>query len=164
LYILFAGALLFGGDPAKTRASIPTSMIPLWWNMSIIGQHYGTTALNGFAFSPMEMLMIWTALVWLVRSVLDRDFRMEWGAFIIPILAYIAMVTVGFFTGVARGGDTTVALWEVRQQFVFLFVYLLTANLVKKREDVLPLLYITVFSTGFVALCGTFTYFAYGSG
>src|SRR5690349_11676759 len=36
IYILFGSALIFGGDPAKPVYTAPTTLVPMFWNVSSI--------------------------------------------------------------------------------------------------------------------------------
>ncbi len=144
-YMLFTAALLFGGSPGRFYDPvIPTSLVPVWWNISIIGQNFGISAFNGLSFSPTELLMVLTALTWLIRMVVKREFYFRRGPLLSCVLIYAAAVTFGLFNGIFRGGDRTIALWEVRTQYHLLLVFILAANLIRERSHVKTLLWIIV--------------------
>jgi hypothetical protein len=159
LYLMVTGALLCGGMPGTGISTMPTSLIPFWWNLSTVGQFYGHTgAFNALVFSPAEAIIVLTFVSWLVRSVVRRDVAFVRGAFFWPILAYSTMVAVGFAHGLSGGGNVTMALYEVRAQAHFLVAYLLAVNLITEKRHVVTLLWILVACLGIEGLAGTANY------
>src|SRR5262245_47202759 len=76
VYILFAGALMFPSGPRAALASMPTSYVPFWWNLSSAGQYYtNSRTLNAVVISPAEILMVMTFLIWIVRAIVNRELR-----------------------------------------------------------------------------------------
>jgi hypothetical protein len=163
-YILFTGAMFFESvsNGYGVRTDVPTTYVPFFWNLNNLGYHYGTAVLEPFKFSLAEMLMVVTFLTWLVQSIVSRTFKFERGAFFTAFAAYIVMVTLGWIHGIATGGDVTMALWEVRPQFHFFAAYLIAANLVRKKEDVYPILWITLIFATIKGLMGINVYIAWG--
>lgn len=159
LYILFAGALLFPMTHELGEPTMPTSYVPFWYNLSTIGYfEFGISAFAGLAISPAEILIVWTFLVWLVRGVSLREFEWRSGAFLTPILLYLAMVLVGFANGMANGGEPTMALYEIRSQVSFLLAYLLAVNLLTSRKHLLGILWLIVLCNGIQGVFGTITF------
>src|SRR5204862_505504 len=67
IYILFGGSLLFPSVPSPAIATMPTSFVPFWWNLSSAGFYYShSTSLGAIVISPAEILMLLTFLTWLV--------------------------------------------------------------------------------------------------
>ncbi|HEV2474159.1 MAG TPA: O-antigen ligase family protein [Chthonomonadales bacterium] len=160
LYALFVGGLLFEGG---NRPYLPTTWVPFWWNISSIGQKdAGTTLMNAITLSPAEVLILLTALIWVVRSIANRSFRFHTGTFFLPIAAYISMVIFGFFHGLAAHGDYKMALYEVRPQLQFFAVYLLAVNLIRKREEAIALVWVVVVCVAAQAVTGAAAFFALG--
>ena len=159
LYLIFVSALLFPGTGGTAVTTIPTTYVPVWWNISSIGQYLGHTgALNAIAVSPAELIIVLTGLFWLVRSVVNREFRLMRGPFGIAIAAYLATVAFGFAHGMATGGDRTIALYEVRAQAEFLLSYLLAVNIITDRKQIVTLLWIAVIAIGIQGVFGTITF------
>src|SRR5438128_2260194 len=121
LYVLFGAAMLFEGttNGGSQTATIPTTFVPFFWNLNNLGRQYGTEALGPLKFSFAEVLMVITFLAWIVRTIALREFKFERGAFFGFFAAYLSMVIVGWFRGVATNADIGMALWEVRSQFHF---------------------------------------------
>lgn len=160
LYSLVLGAFLFEQNPGTL---VPTMRVPFFWNISTAGQTYGAgNALGGLVFSFAEIIIVMGWLAWIVRAIAKREFRFERGAFFWSIMAYIGMVVFGYVHGRTTGGDSTMALYEVRAQFHFIAIYILTANLITKREHVYPLLWAAVIGAGVKGMMGSFNYFAMG--
>lgn len=158
VYLLFSGVMIFG-EGYSTRATIPTSYIPMWLNISTVGEQYGTGALKMFVFTIAEVLMVLATVSWLVRAIVKRELHIERGTLIAPILLYTLMVFYGFMRGMTSGADRTMALYEVRAQATFLLAYLMAANMINDKKQVMNLLWIGALSSGFLAICATVTYF-----
>jgi hypothetical protein len=148
-----------GGSQVMT---IPTTFVPFFWNLNNLGRQYGTEALGPLKFSLAEILMVITFVSWLVRAVALREFKFERGAFFWFFAAYLSMVIVGWFRGVATNADINMALWEVRSQFHFFAAYLLAANLIRERKDVIPLIWVGIIGVGIKGLVGIYAYIAMG--
>jgi hypothetical protein len=163
LYILFAAALLFGGSPGKYfDTTIWTSLVPFWWNISIIGQNFNSSALNGISISPAEIFMIMAFLTWLIKMVVSREFKVNRGPLMPAVLCYAAFVTFGLLNGIFRGGDLTIALWEVRTQYHLIFMFLLAANLITERKHVTTLLWLIVACTAIQSTFAIVKYYQLG--
>jgi hypothetical protein len=159
IYILFAGALLFPSNPIIPLPTMPTGYVPFWWNLSSSGLYYAhSNSLSAVVISPAEILMLLTFVTWLVRSVVNREFKMERGQFFWGITIYIVMVAFGFLHGVVKNGNTTMALYEVRGQTYFFLAYLMTINLITDVKLVLRLLWTAVICIGLQGICAAFTY------
>src|SRR5579862_6917519 len=106
-YMSLLSVFLFGGASGISHATMPSGYIQYWRNISSIGQSYGSSALNGLAFSPAELIVMITTIAWLIRTISDRRFRFERGAFFLPIVVYIGFVFAGWLHGRLTGGDST---------------------------------------------------------
>jgi hypothetical protein len=163
VYSLVAGTILFGGAPNQGIATIPTYYVGFWWNISTLIPHYtGIHLLDGFVFSPAEVLVVLACVTWLIRSVVDREFRLEIGPFAYCLAGYAVFVFLSFLYGMSSGANTTMALYEVRPQALFAILYLMAANMFKTREQVSRLLWLMVIGIGFMAVCGVITFTARG--
>jgi O-antigen ligase len=159
LYILFVGALLLPGTHELATPTMPTSYVPFWWNLSTIGAfNLGTSALTGVAFSPAELIMVLTFVIWFVRGIALRQFQFTGGIFFWAIAAYIAMVVVGFINGVNHGANVTMALYEVRGQAYFFMTYVMAVNILTDRRQIMTLLWTIVICNGLQGLFGTITF------
>lgn len=163
VYSVVAGTILFGGAPNQGIATIPTYYVGFWWNISTLIPYYtGIQLLDGIVFSPAEILVVLACLTWLVKSVVDREFRFELGPFALCLGGYALFVFLSFLYGMSSGANTTMALYEVRPQALFAILYLMAANMFKTREQVSRLLWLLVLGIGFMAICGVITFTARG--
>lgn len=160
VYVIFTGSLLFPSTVTKYLPTMPTSGFPFWWNLSSTGTYVGqTSAFTGLAISPAEIIMLMTFMTWLTKTVVSRDFKFVGGAFLLPIVAYSTLVALGFANGMSRGGNLTMALYEVRAQAYFLICYIMTANLFTSEKQVIPFLWIIVVTNFVQGILGSITYF-----
>jgi hypothetical protein len=137
LYLLVVSAIACGAPQGNQTWVVPTSFIPMWWNLSIVGRTYGAgNALESVYLSPAELIWILTATVWVIRTVVSRTFEFRTGEHFWPIAGLTLAFALGAVHGWASGGDTTAMLWEVRPMFVMLAAYLLACNLVTTRAEV----------------------------
>ncbi|MEP6754335.1 MAG: O-antigen ligase family protein [Chthonomonadales bacterium] len=159
-YFVFFGTMLFEGvtNGYGANSLILTSNVPFFWNLNNLGGQFGSSALGLFKFSIAEAIIVLTMVVWIVKAISARDFRVEKGAFFPWFAAYMAMVVFGLIRGIATSGDAQMALWEVRSQFHMFFAYLMGANLIKERKDVFPLLWCAIIGIGLKAFVGINAY------
>jgi hypothetical protein len=154
LYILFAACCLIENDGRVNKARVFTTYIPFFLNYNTIGLFFHAKVLNPIKFCPAEQFIVLAFMSWLIRAIAKRELHFERGAFLNTILLYIACVTVGFIHGLATGGDFLDAVWEVRPQFLFLAAYILAANVLTDRKQLMPIFWITIILLGFRGLLG----------
>lgn len=161
LYLLYTASLVLPGFPIPFRATMPTSYVPFWWNISSIGQYFaGTNATSSVVISPAEIMMVVTLLTWLVHRVVTRDLHLLGGRFFWIIAAYTSLVALGFLHGLAKHCNVTIALYEVRAQAYFFLAYLLAVNLFTDIKQIKNLLWITTIMVGIQGIFGAVTYFS----
>lgn len=155
MYILLATALLCTRDPGEVDPFFPLSYLPFWLSASITGRTYGSRILEGMIFSPGEIIMAITAISWLVRTIVARDVRVRCGIFFGWLFAYVVACTIAWVYGVGTGGDTKIALTEVRSQFNMLLAYVLAVNLFVEPKHAKPLLWTFLLAAACLGLSGT---------
>lgn len=79
-------------------------------------------------FSPIDLILGFATAALFVRS-LARDEPLTRGPLLRPLLVFTGFVVLGFVYGIARGGDSRVAVFEVRPLLYLPLVYLLASNL-----------------------------------
>lgn len=162
-YILIGAVMLLEMDPRISGAErLPTKFLPFFLNLNNVGDMFGTRALNPVKFSLAELVIVSTFLTWIVRGVADRTLRFQTGLFFNNIALYMSMVAFGFFHGITSGGDVTMALWEIRSQFMFFAVYLLTANFITDKKQIYLLLWFTLIGTFIRSLFGIYIFISIG--
>jgi O-antigen ligase len=161
VYSLVAGTILFGGAPDQGKITVPTYYVGFWWNLSTAIPYYtGANAFDALVFSAAEILVFLACLTWLIRTVVDREFRLELGPFIYCLGGYAAFVFLAYLYGISSGGNNTMALYEVRPQALFAILYLMAANMFKEKRQVTILLWIIVVGIGLMSICGVITFVA----
>lgn len=156
LYLVLATTVLEVSGP--WLGNVPLLGIPMWFNISSIGDSLGTHALDPVMFSPGEIIFILAAVSWIIRAIALRRFHPVGGEFFWWIAAYLAVVAEGWVYGVTTGGDKIAALREVRAQFHFFGAYLLAANLLQETKHVRPVIWIAAIGIGICGLVGSITY------
>jgi uncharacterized membrane protein (UPF0136 family) len=64
------------------------------------------------------------------------------------------MVLIGYIHGRTSGGDSTTALWEIRNQIYMFVAYILTCNTIRTRRQVNTMIWILVIGTGIKGMQG----------
>jgi O-antigen ligase len=149
---------VFGGDIRNIVSKIPTAYVPIFLPVNNIGEYFGTTALDAIKFDPFELLILVTFTFWLIQAIVRRDQVFKPGAFLVPILVYLAFVTFGIGNGLASGGDANFSLQETRVQFTCLLVYILTTQMITDRKQIQTVLWYLVVGIGIRSLLGLASY------
>lgn len=158
-YLLVGAACLFLQAPPTIDHDV-ASRVPLFWNISTIGEYYAhTTALSFLHMNLAEGIMLLTALFWVMRQVALREVRFTCGQFFGWLALYFVWCLWGFIHGLEKGGDITFALWELRAQGYFLLAYLMATNLVTDRRHAITVLWIITICVGIKSIFGTANYF-----
>jgi hypothetical protein len=127
------GIYLIGFFTLFTDASISP-----WWpfvkNMSSRESVLYMT--DGVIITPMEVILVITAVVWVLRLLLDRGSRaLVRGDLFGPVLVFAAFLFAGFGFGLVTGGDRYVAIWEFRPFLYLPLTYILLTNLFTTRRQ-----------------------------
>lgn len=116
-----------------------------------------TLGLNGLILSPLEMLLLFTLLVWWLRGVVTRRLDYRAGLLGWPVALFFLAILFGLVRGIVLGGgDSYVAFWEARSLAYFGICYILGANLIRTRRDVTWLLGIHLLGVGLYAIEGMY--------
>ncbi len=145
LYLLFAAAVVieqFAYEVAPDRAGAVTSQIPLFHGILPAGTN------------PAELLLLMGMVVVLMQAVQRREPWLYRTTVQRLMLGVTGFVVLYLMVGLARGGNLTMALWEVRPFFYLLGTYLLAAALITRFSEVRPLLWIMVVGSGVKAVYG----------
>lgn len=114
---------------------------------------------DALIFSPLEIFLLLTLVSWLGRAMIQRKLDFYTGPLFWPIILFSIFIMVGFFYGVARGGDLNIALWEVRPILYMPVIFILVSNLITKREHVNHLLWTVMIAIFIEGLVGVWYYF-----
>ena len=113
---------------------------------------------DAFIFSPLEFYLVLTLLAWLGRGLIYRSLDLFRGALFWPSIIISAFLLGGFIYGVGTGGNTNIALWEVRPIFYLPIMLILVSNLIQTREHVTQLVWTAMGAIFVEGLIGTFHY------
>jgi hypothetical protein len=123
--------------------------------------HYGlqsSLGVSGFIASPLELLLLFTLAVWLVKGLVQRNLGYRGGDLGWPTALFFASLVAGLVRGAAGQGDMYVAFWEVRSLLYLGVTYVLAANLIRTRRDVGALVTVFLVTNGLYAFEGAIRY------
>jgi len=86
-----------------------------------------TTPLTFLSFSPIELIVLMTAIAVLAGSLVERR-PLRAGVLNPLVLTFMALLAGSFFWGVIKGGNLTIALWEIRSLLLACLIALLIPN------------------------------------
>ena len=152
LYILFAAAVIVETDPLAFGLGA-TSSIPIFRDLN------GITGLKGLWLNPVELIIVLTAIGWVIRNQKDGSLQFRRVPLFTPLTVFIGVVAFGLVHGLLTGGDIKTALWTVRPLAYFYLAYLLTLQLVTDRRQVTALLWIFVLGVAFKGAVGWWRYY-----
>ena len=87
-------------------------------------------------FSPLEFMLVWALLAWLVRGAMRRRLDFQSGPLLWPVLVFSAFIMLGLVYGLGTQGNSNIALWETRPMMYLPVMLILTTNLLRQREHV----------------------------
>ena len=100
---------------------------------------------DALTFTPIEVLLVVTALSWLARVAGARAWSRVGRPLMWPVLLFGVMIAVGLVYGlVFRGGFITVAVWEVRPLLYLVGMYVLVSNLFTRTSQYVTLAWVAV--------------------
>lgn len=108
-----------------------------WWypfNKNLSSRESVLYVHDSLIFSPLELYLTLTTIVWLLGRLDPRRAPFERGTLLWPVLAFTAFVVLGFLHGISTNGDLNIALWEVRPIVYVPLLYVLATNLCTSRR------------------------------
>jgi O-antigen ligase len=121
---------------------------------------------SSLIFSPLETYLVLTVFSWLGRAVYRRAaigqwrFNLRGGPLLGPVIFFTLFILLGLGWGLARGGDSNIALWEVRPILYLPLMFALTTNLIRTRVQVNRAIWLAMAGLFVVALTGIATWMA----
>lgn len=128
-----------------------TELVPFWRNLSTIG-------IAPIPVNPAELLMIAGVAIWLLRGLFGRSLQFKESASLKHYSLYLAVVLLALLHGIALGGNTTIALWEIRTPMYAGIVLFLTLNLIRTKHHLNVLSWLIVLGTGIKGIQGSWRY------
>ncbi len=152
LYVLMAAAVLIEQNPLGFGDAL-TDQIPIFQDIN------GIIAVRGIYLNPVEVVMVITAVAWILRSEASGRPRLEAGPIFLPFTAFIFMVAIGVVHGVLTGGDVKISFWTVRAIAYIYLGYLLTMQLLKERRQLDALVWILIVGVAIKGIIGWWRYY-----
>jgi hypothetical protein len=121
--------------------------------------HYGlqhTLGLSGLIVSPLEMLLLFSMLIWLVQGIAGDGLRFRGGQLGKVMLLFTLALLGGMIRGRIGGGDSYIGFWELRPLLYILACYVLAANLVRTRRHVRMVMASILIGTSLFAVEGAY--------
>ncbi len=128
-----------------------TELIPVWRNLTTIG-------IAPIPVNPAELLMVLGVAIWLLRGLFGRTLQFKGSALLTHYSLYLALVLFALLHGIAVGGNTTIALWEVRAPMYAGMALFLALNLLRTEQHLNVLSWLIVAGTGIKGIQGTWRY------
>ena len=143
MFSLLGDALLWPWYPFVKNLSSPESILYIS---------------NALIFSPAELCMSLVLAIWLVKSAARRKFHLYQGLFFWPLLTFTFFLAGGLIYGLGTGGNTNIALWEVRPIFYIPLMAVLVSNLMHRPDQILFAVYLAMAALFVEGLIGSYHY------
>jgi len=114
---------------------------------------------DALIFSPLELYLALTALVWGAQHFARRRLSFRPGTLGLPMILFALFMVLGLGYGIGRGGDLNIGLWEVRPMFYLPLMYLLVLNLIKTRSQVSVLMWLITLALFIEGIIGNLHFF-----
>jgi len=147
LYVMFGFVLLFESDNAD-KLMAPGSLLN-----GTIGKSSGA---SGLVATPLEILLLLTVLIWLVKGLAGRSLGLRGGQLGLATGLFTIALAAGLIHGLAAGGDPYLALWESRWLFYIPICYFLTASVIRTTRHLRALIAMAVAAIGLFAIEGAY--------
>jgi hypothetical protein len=147
LCVAFGLTLLFEAGGADQM------MLPGFYLNGSLGS---TVGLDGAIASPLELLLILMFAVWLGQGLARRKFDYRAGTLGRPMALFVAALLLGLLRGFTSGANFNIALWESRFFFYIVMCYIVAANTVRTRQQVVTLIGIAVLAIGVFSIEGAY--------
>jgi hypothetical protein len=138
------------GQPAL----IVTDQIPLFVSFN------GSLGLSGVMVSPVEIAILVTVLVWIMKGILQRKLRLPRSYLAVSMGIFAAVLVLGEVQGLAHGGSFRESVDELRPWFYLLTLYLVVSQMFDQPGAIKPILWAFVIGTGIKGLQGTVRFLA----
>jgi O-antigen ligase len=85
--------------------------------------------------SPLEVCLCGLVVGWILQMLSTRRWRLERGHFFRPLAVFTGFLLLAFGYGIARGGQTNIALLELRPILYLFIFYIVLTNVMTRREE-----------------------------
>lgn len=135
------------------QAGVPniTAQFGFWRNLS-------TSGIAPLPINPAELVFIGGVGVWFVRGVISQTLEIRSSPLFYSYGLYMLAVMFAAVRGIMSGGNSTIALWEIRAPVYGPIVFFLALNLLKKHRHLEVLSWIIILGTGLKGVQGSWLY------
>jgi hypothetical protein len=147
LYVMFGFVLLFESDNADPLMA-PGSLLN-----GTLGKSSGA---SGFVATPLEILLLLTILIWLVKGLASRNLGLRGGQLGVAMGLFAVALAAGLVRGLVAGGDPYLVLWESRWLFYIPICYFLAASLIRTTGQLQALMTMALVAIGLFAIEGAY--------
>jgi hypothetical protein len=154
-YLLIAATFIFEIFPLGFPDSL-TDRVPFFLNLNNANSSAG---LSGIPITPAEVLILSVVVIWFAAGVAHRNLSLVGGPLVGAYVVFGLIVVGTEVHGILGRGDWLKSLWEVRPQAYGFFAFLIAANLVKSRRQVLQLVVVFLLAVGIKVGIALFRFF-----
>ncbi len=115
---------------------------------------------DSLIFSPLELSLLLILVFWLGKAAMQRQLKFYTGILFWPALLFALFLVFGVVYGLGTGGNTNIALWEVRPIFYMFLMLIFVSNLLEKPEHLSRMIWVSMIGLGIEGLVGCYYYFA----
>lgn len=106
--------------------------------------------------NPLEIYLVATAVSWLGAGLMRRKVHFYVSELFWPAMAFLFFVVFSLFNGILTGGNVNIALWEMRPMVYLIAMFILTSNLLEKREHFSHLIWAAILALSIESLYGVY--------
>lgn len=123
---------------ATVALALVSDIVTVWWwpylkNLS--SQESVMFLANSISFSPFEITLVWALAVTAYRNLVTTGRLYRTGPLMLPLLVFLTFLLFGVVNGLASGGDSRAAIFEVRSLLYLPLLYLLVINVCHRQRD-----------------------------
>ncbi len=114
---------------------------------------------SSLIFSPLELSLVLVLVLWLGKAMMRRQLKFYTGILFWPAMLFALCLVGGVLYGLSTGGDTNIALWEVRPIFYLFFMLVFVSNLLEKPEHLSHMIWVSMIGLSIEGVVGCYYYF-----
>lgn len=114
---------------------------------------------SALIFSPLELSLVLVLVLWLGKAAMRRQVKIITGVLFGPAACFALMLIVGLLYGLGTGGNSNVALWEIRPILYLFFMLIFVTNLLEKATHLSRMIWIVMLALSIEGVVGSYYYF-----
>jgi hypothetical protein len=114
---------------------------------------------DSLTISPIEVYLAITALAWFAQLASTREWRLEGRPVLLPMTLFVSCLVIGLVWGIGvNGGDTNVAIWELRPLLYMPVMFILVSNLFTRTSHYM---YLAIAAIAAISIQNVFAIYFY---